>query len=84
MEMDTSRTEQPRSPAPGLSYDVRQMCEEDFEKLAVYMVADVQCDRGSVNRAKKTLPRSLTLRPSQVVADDKVMVIPRQLILLMW
>jgi hypothetical protein len=50
------------------NYDVTQMCEEDFEKLAVYIVPDVPCDRGTLERAEKTLPRSLTLKPSLVLS----------------
>lgn len=60
----------PRSPTPGpqQSYDVTQMREEDFERLAVYIVLDVPCERGAPGRAEKTLPRSLSLKPSLVLS----------------
>lgn len=45
-------------------YDITRMREDDFERLAVYIVPDVQYERGISNRAEKTLPRSLTLKPS--------------------
>ncbi|XP_063699087.1 uncharacterized protein LOC134829770 [Culicoides brevitarsis] len=59
-----------RSPTPGpqLEYDITRMREEDFERLAVYIVPDVPCDRGIIGRAEKTLPRSLTLKPSLVLS----------------
>jgi hypothetical protein len=56
------------SSLPRDNYDVSQLCEEDFEKLAVYIVPDVPCERGTTNRAEKTLPRSLTLKPSLVLS----------------
>ncbi|XP_073842407.1 PR domain zinc finger protein 1 [Musca autumnalis] len=63
-----------RSPSPDGSrdYDVTRMREEDFERLAVYIVPDVQCERGVTNRADKTLPRSLTLKPSLVFSSANV------------
>uniref|UniRef100_A0A1B0CIK6 SET domain-containing protein n=2 Tax=Lutzomyia longipalpis TaxID=7200 RepID=A0A1B0CIK6_LUTLO len=69
------------SPTPGNShhhqqqqqeYDVTRMREEDFERLAVYIVPDVPCERGVANRAEKTLPRSLTLKPSLVLSTPNV------------
>lgn len=62
--------QQQRSPTPGplQDYDVTRMREEDFERLAVYIVPDVPCERGTVGRAEKTLPRSLTLKPSLVLS----------------
>lgn len=51
------------------------MREKDFERLAVYIVPDVQCERGISNRAEKTLPRSLTLKPSLVLSTPNVKVI---------
>ena len=45
-------------------YDITRMREDDFERLAVYIVPDVPCERGLPNRAEKTLPRSLTLKAS--------------------
>ncbi|XP_059618994.1 uncharacterized protein LOC132263310 isoform X2 [Phlebotomus argentipes] len=67
-----------RSPTPGGSqqqsqeYDVTRMREDDFERLAVYIVPDVPCERGVANRAEKTLPRSLTLKPSLVLSTPNV------------
>ncbi|KAL9901477.1 uncharacterized protein LOC119645136 isoform X3 [Glossina fuscipes] len=68
--------EAPRSPSPDGSrdYDVTRMKEEDFERLAVYLVPDVSCERGVPNRADKTLPRSLTLKPSMVFSTPNVKV----------
>lgn len=69
-----------RTPTPGSSqqqqheYDVTRMREEDFERLAVYIVPDVPCERGVANRAEKTLPRSLTLKPSLVLSTPNVPV----------
>lgn len=65
-----------RSPTPDgqQDYDVTRMHEEDFEKLAVYIVPDVQCERGQQNRAEKTLPRSLTLKPSLILSTPNVPV----------
>lgn len=59
----------PGSPVPAGHYDVRNMCEDEFERLAVYMVNDVACERGTPMRAHKTLPRSLTLKPSLVLSS---------------
>ncbi|XP_058835093.1 PR domain zinc finger protein 1 [Topomyia yanbarensis] len=63
-------TQPPRSVTPNVQqdYDVTRMREEDFERLAVYIVPDVACDKGFPNRAEKTLPRSLTLKPSLVLS----------------
>lgn len=74
--MDGSSTP-PRCPTPGdqEDYDVTRMREDDFERLAVYMVPDVPCERGTAQRADKTLPRSLTLKPSLVLSTPNVKVI---------
>lgn len=74
--MDGSSTP-PRCPTPGdqEDYDVTRMREDDFERLAVYMVPDVPCERGTIQRADKTLPRSLTLKPSLVLSTPNVKVI---------
>lgn len=56
-------------------YDVTRMREDDFERLAVYIVPDVPCERGTISRADKTLPRSLTLKPSLVLSTPNVKVI---------
>ncbi|XP_053953125.1 zinc finger protein rotund isoform X2 [Anastrepha ludens] len=63
-----------RSPSPDgtQDYDVTRMREEDFERLAVYIVPDVQCERGVLNRADRTLPRSLALKPSMVFSTPNV------------
>ncbi|XP_055631459.1 PR domain zinc finger protein 1 isoform X2 [Toxorhynchites rutilus septentrionalis] len=63
-------TQPPRSVTPNVQqdYDVTRMREEDFERLAVYIVPDVPCEKGVPNRAEKTLPRSLTLKPSLVLS----------------
>ncbi|VVD04105.1 unnamed protein product [Leptidea sinapis] len=50
------------------AYDVTRMREEEFERLTVYIVPDVPCERGVPNRAERTLPRSLALRPSAVLS----------------
>lgn len=67
---------QPRSTTPEgqQEYDVTRMREEDFERLAVYIVPDVPCERGTIGRAEKTLPRSLTLKPSLVLSTPSVKV----------
>ncbi|CAD7083429.1 unnamed protein product [Hermetia illucens] len=70
------QTRPPRSPTPDnggqQDYDVTVMREEDFERLAVYIVPDVPCERGVANRAEKTLPRSLTLKPSLVLSTPNI------------
>lgn len=72
--MDGSRQSSSGSPLPATHYDVRHMAEDEFEKLAVYMVPDVPCERGTEMRAHKTLPRSLTLKTSMVIStpNEKV------------
>lgn len=72
-----------KSPTRGITpegqqgYDVTRMSEEDFERLAVYIVPDMPCDRGTADRAEKTLPRSLTLKPSLVLSTPNVKVSTR-------
>lgn len=56
------------------AYDVTHMREEEFERLTVYIVPDVPCERGIHSRAEKTLPRSLTLRPSAVLSTPNTPV----------
>ena len=56
------------------SYDVTRMREEEFERLTVYIVPDVPCERGATNRAERTLPRSLALRPSAVLSTPNTPV----------
>lgn len=55
-------------------YDVTRMREEEFERLTVYIVPDVPCERGVPNRAERTLPRSLALRPSAVLSTPNTPV----------
>lgn len=68
---------QPRSISPEVQngYDVTRMCEDDFERLAVYIVPDVACERGVNGRAEKTLPRSLVLKPSAVLSTPSIKVL---------
>lgn len=73
-DMDPPTTARSPSPDGSRDYDVTRMREEDFERLAVYIVPDVQCERGIANRADKTLPRSLTLKPSMVFSSPNVKV----------
>lgn len=56
------------------AYDVTRMREEEFERLTVYIVPDVPCERGTANRAERTLPRSLALRPSAVLSTPNTPV----------
>lgn len=56
------------------AYDVTRMREEEFERLTVYIVPDVPSERGTPNRAEKTLPRSLALRPSAVLSTPNTLV----------
>lgn len=69
-------TQPPRSVTPNVQqdYDVTRMREEDFERLAVYIVPDVPCEKGVPGRADKTLPRSLTLKPSLVLSTPTATV----------
>lgn len=73
-DMNPPTTARTPSPDGSRDYDVTRMREEDFERLAVYIVPDVQCERGISNRADKTLPRSLTLKPSMVFSSPNVKV----------
>lgn len=69
--------QQTRDPPVDEGYDVTRMREEEFERLAVYIVPDVACERGIPNRADKTLPRSLTLKPSLVLSTPNATVSTR-------
>lgn len=79
---DSGPPSPPRCPTPGdqEDYDVRRMHEGDFEKLAVYVVKDVHCERGTAHRADKTLPRSLTLKPSLVLSTPNAKVRKKSII----
>lgn len=63
-----------RDPPADQGYDVTRMREDEFERLAVYIVPDVACERGVPNRADQTLPRSLTLKPSLVLSTPNATV----------
>lgn len=63
-----------RDPPADQGYDVTRMREDEFERLAVYIVPDVACERGVPNRADQTLPRSLTLKPSLVLSTPDATV----------
>lgn len=71
---DTSPPRRETTPDGQQDYDVTRMREEDFERLAVYIVPDVPCERGTPGRADKTLPRSLTLKPSLALSTPNVKV----------
>lgn len=56
---------------------IPEMCnlrESDYERLTVYIVPDVPCSQGTPDRAEKTLPRSLTLKPSVVLSTPNIPV----------
>lgn len=72
--MEESSPSRTLTPDGQQDYDVTRMREEDFERLAVYIVPDVPCERGTISRAEKTLPRSLTLKPSLVLSTPNVKV----------
>lgn len=67
MEKSLSRGASPPNPI-NQDYDITQMREDDFERLAVYIVPDVPCERGIPGRAERTLPRSLALKASLVLS----------------
>ena len=53
-------------------WDLAELAEEDFEQLAVYIVPDAVVEAVGterVNRAETSLPRNLTLKPSQALSD---------------
>lgn len=62
------------TPGPDASYDVINMCEEEYERKSIYIVPDLPCPRGTTNRAEKTLPRSLTLKTTVVRANTNIKV----------
>lgn len=70
---NTSRS-QTSAPPADQGYDVTRMREDEFERLAVYIVPDVACERGVPNRADQTLPRSLTLKASLVLSTPNATV----------
>lgn len=69
------RTGSPGGTSSGAgAYDVTRMREEEFERLTVYIVPDMPCEPGTPNRAERTLPRSLALRPSAVLSTPNTPV----------
>lgn len=46
-------------------FDFMSVKEEEFEDLVNYIAPDVATDPGCPNRAEKSLPRNLELRPSK-------------------
>ena len=47
------------------NWDISSLKEDDFEEFCVYIVHDRACERVCPNRAQASLPRNLTLKPSQ-------------------
>ena len=50
-------------------WDLDQVGEEQFDQMATYFVPDRACDEDTKNRALNSLPRNLTLKPSQTLSD---------------
>lgn len=50
-------------------WDHTSIKEEDFDRLAVYIVLDQPCEPGETNKAEGSLPRNLILKPSQALRD---------------
>lgn len=50
-------------------WDHTSIKEDDFERLAVYIVPDQPCDPEETNKAEGSLPRNLILKPSQALRD---------------
>lgn len=63
-----------RSQQQQVEHEACTLREEDYERLAVYIVPDVPCVPGTKDRAEKTLPRSLTLKPSVVLSTPNTPV----------
>lgn len=51
-------------------WDSSNLKEDEFEEFCVYIVHDRACDRVCPNRAQASLPRNLTLKPSQNQANN--------------
>ncbi|KAJ8314744.1 hypothetical protein KUTeg_006894 [Tegillarca granosa] len=51
-------------------WDSSSLKEDEFEEFCVYIVHDRACERVCQNRAQASLPRNLTLKPSQVHASN--------------
>lgn len=52
-----------------IAWDLNSIKEEEFERLAVYLVPDQPPQPDNPNRAESTLPRNLVLKPSQALSD---------------
>ena len=53
-------------------WDLSNLKEDEFEDFCVYIVHDRPCDRVCPNRAQASLPRNLTLKPSQVHSNVSI------------
>ncbi|KAK2715943.1 PR domain zinc finger protein 1-like isoform X2 [Artemia franciscana] len=51
------------------NWDISKFSEEDFERLAVYLVPDTSVPSQIPNRAQATIPRNLALKPSKALND---------------
>lgn len=54
----------------GDGWDMTCLKEEEFEEFCVYIVHDRACQKICKNRAQASLPRNLTLKPSQSQPDN--------------
>ena len=48
------------------SLDMRNVRDEEFEEMCVYVVHDRPCGEDCPNRARATLPRNLTVKGSAI------------------
>ncbi|XP_021355274.1 PR domain zinc finger protein 1-like isoform X3 [Mizuhopecten yessoensis] len=51
-------------------WDAGNLKEDEFEEFCVYIVHDRACERVCQNRAQASLPRNLTLKPSQSQSNN--------------
>ena len=51
------------------NWDVTQLKESDFDRLATYFVPDRPCPPAIENHAEASLPRNLELRPSHAISE---------------
>jgi hypothetical protein len=58
------------------NWDISSLKEDDFEEFCVYIVHDRACERVCPNRAQASLPRNLTLKPSQNNGPNVSIVLP--------
>ena len=49
---------------------MKSLKEEEFDEFCVYIVHDRACQKVCKNRAQASLPRNLTLKPSQIMPDN--------------